>query len=73
MVFYKRLNNSCTPYLISVAVSDLLMTGLILPVVGINAVTGKVFIPKFLCKWVSVVYHITLCKRNYCYVRVFRQ
>ena len=62
MVFRRRLYNSCTPYLISVAVSDLLMTSLILPVAGLNAITGKVYSSHFLCKWLSLIFHTITCK-----------
>ena len=62
MLFRKRLYNSCTPYLISVAISDLVVTSIILPVVGLNAVTGKVLVPKLLCEWFSWLLHNILGK-----------
>jgi len=57
MMFRKRLYTACTPYLISVSMADLVMTAVILPVVGINGITGKVFLPTVFCKWFSILYH----------------
>ena len=37
--------------------ADLVMTAVILPVVGINGITGKVFLPTVFCKWFSILYH----------------
>jgi len=60
MIFRKRLYNCCTPYLISVSMSDLIMTAIILPVAGLNAVTGLSYIPIQLCKGISIIFHILL-------------
>ena len=62
MVFRKRLYNCCTPYLISVSMSDLIMTAIILPVAGLNAVTGLSYIPIQMCKGISIIFHILLSK-----------
>ena len=37
--------------------ADLVMTAVILPVVGINGITGRVFLPTIFCKWFSILYH----------------
>ena len=70
MVFRKRLYNCCTPYLIGVSISDLVMTAVVLPVVGLNAVTGKIFVPSSLCMLFSVIYHDILGK-NYLRIITF--
>ena len=70
MVFRKRLYNCCTPYLISVSMSDLIMTAIILPVAGLNAVTGLSYIPIQLCKGISIIFHILLGKNwQFCNAR----
>ena len=62
MMFRKRLYTACTPYLISVTMADLVMTAVILPVVGVNAITGKKFLPSIFCKSFSILYHDILGK-----------
>ena len=62
MIFRKRLYNCCTPYLISVSISDLIMTAIILPVAGLNAVSGLSYIPIQMCKGISIIFHILLGK-----------
>ena len=69
MIFRKRLYNCCTPYLISVSISDLIMTAIILPVAGFNAVLGVSYIPIFLCKSISTFFHILLGKFNFFFKR----
>jgi len=58
LVYCKKLYNNCTPYLINVAVSDLVMTGIILPIAGLNGVTGFVNVPSQFCRWLSLLFHV---------------
>ncbi|TRY71826.1 hypothetical protein TCAL_01074 [Tigriopus californicus] len=54
----RRLHNPCTPYLINVSCLDLAVSVLILPVIGINAVSGLVIFPLVMCKPLSVLFHV---------------
>ena len=62
MVKTRRLHNFCTPFLINLSVCDALMTVFILPVLGFNGVLGKSYFPVFLCKVVSIVFHVIIGK-----------
>ncbi len=56
----RRLRNNCTPFLISLSVCDLLMTLVVLPLIGANAVSGRILVPFPVCKYFSIVFHILM-------------
>ncbi len=60
MLNKRRLYNCCTPYLISVSLCDLLMTGVMLPAIGLNGIFGRVVLPNMVCKWLSICFHCLL-------------
>ena len=53
----RRLRNDCTPYLVNVSVTDLVMTVTVLPMIGVQAVSGLVLVPFPFCKIFSALFH----------------
>ncbi len=54
----KSLYNSSTPYLISITICDLLASTFVLPFLGVSGLSGRVLYPVWLCKLLSLGFHI---------------